>query len=387
MNRRNFLKISATAGTGLAVTLPAFSQGTDPKPIPMRKLGKTGLTLPILSMGVMNADNPNILKAAYDAGVKFFDTANSYQSGRNETMLGEFFKDKPRNSFYVGTKVGLRGDLNNPAIISGFLTSFETSLKRLQLDYVDIFYVHSGAPEVAKHPEVLTALDNLKKAGKVKFIGISTHSQEAAVINNMLDAKVWDVVLSSCYYKQNYHADLFPAMQKAHDAGMGIIAMKTMAGGAFLDRARTQPNNVPAAFKWVLQHDFIHTAIPGFNNFEQLESCLAAVRSLELNEEEKAFLGNVAYNRSGDIMCQQCGQCVGQCPRHLPIPDMMRAYMYTYGYKSASMGQETLASLNLPTDACSGCEECSVQCASGFNIAYKMQDIARLQQIPREFLV
>ena len=95
----------------------------------------------------------------------------------------------------------------------------------------------------------------------------------------------------------------------------------------------------------------------------------------------------MAYNFPGDLLCQQCGKCVGQCPRHLPIPDMMRAYMYTYGYQHASMGQETLASLDLPVDACSGCESCSVQCTAGFNVAYKMQDIARLQNVPREFLV
>ena len=70
-----------------------------------RTLGQTGLELPILSMGVMRADTPNIVKAAYDSGVKLFDTAHGYQRGKNEEMLGEFFKDRSRDSFTIATKV------------------------------------------------------------------------------------------------------------------------------------------------------------------------------------------------------------------------------------------------------------------------------------------
>jgi len=313
INRRNFLKISATAGTGLAVSLPALAADATPSAaprIPVRPLGKTGLSLPILSMGVMRADNPNLLKAAFDAGVRHFDTANGYQNGQNETMLGNFFKDIPRDSFVIGTKVSLGRDLTSSSLISSFLSGFETSLKRLQMDYVDIFYVHGAPAAVASHPEVLTALTNLKKAGKIKWIGISTHSQEPAVINAMLDAKAWDVVLTSFNYKQTYLADLIPALERAHREGLGIVAMKATAGGEYLDRERTKPNNVKACLKWVWEHPFIHTAIPGFLNFEQLKSCVDAATHLEMDATEKQFLNPVASLVPNEMFCQQCGKCI-----------------------------------------------------------------------------
>ena len=95
-NRRNFLKSSLFGASGLLVSgsVNASTARAGTKMI-TRTLGKTGLELPILSMGVMRADTPNIVKAAYDSGIKLFDTAHGYQRGKNEEMLGEFFKDRP----------------------------------------------------------------------------------------------------------------------------------------------------------------------------------------------------------------------------------------------------------------------------------------------------
>ena len=62
------------------------------------------MKVPVISFGVMRADNPNLCKAAYEKGIKLFDTANGYQNGNNETMLGNLLKDYPRNSFYPGHK-------------------------------------------------------------------------------------------------------------------------------------------------------------------------------------------------------------------------------------------------------------------------------------------
>ena len=78
----------ATGGGAFAM-LPR----TDDSGIIYRTLGKTGIKLPVVSMGVMRADNPNLVKAAYENGMTHFDTANGYQGGRNETMLGEIFRE------------------------------------------------------------------------------------------------------------------------------------------------------------------------------------------------------------------------------------------------------------------------------------------------------
>jgi hypothetical protein len=111
-NRRGFLK-SGLMGVAGVVTLnsgiAAGSPSKKEKKIIYRTLGKTGLKIPVISMGVMSANNPSLVKAAIDKGITFFDTANSYQNGKNEEMLGEVFKDYPRDSFIIATKVEPNG--------------------------------------------------------------------------------------------------------------------------------------------------------------------------------------------------------------------------------------------------------------------------------------
>ena len=382
VNRRNFLKLSATAGAALAL-VPAgvHAKETDmnKKKIPVRTLGKrTGIKVPVLSMGVMNADNPSVVRAAYNSGIIHFDTANGYQNGRNEEMLGEFFADKPRNSFIMATKVR---EVPSDTAAAGFLEKFETSMKRLRMSYVDILYYHM--PNDVNYAPILEAMLKLKKDGRVKYIGVSTHSNEPAIINAMVDNGNYDVVLTSYHYAQKHLADLNPAIARAAKAGMGVVAMKTMNGG-FLDKEKTQKVNTRAALKWALQNNNIHTAIPGFTTFDMLEELLDSAANLKMNKDEKNFLsGTVAMN---SLYCQGCRVCEGQCPQGLPIPDIMRAYMYNYGYKKPSLAKEVIDELALAGNPCSDCAACAVKCISGFQVAQKVKDISRLQYVPHEFL-
>ena len=143
VNRRNFLKLSASAGA-LAfapATVQANETNVNKKKMPERTLGKrTGIKLPVLSMGVMRADNQSVVRAAYNSGIVMFDTANGYQNGKNEEMLGGFFADKPRNSYIMATKI--KENISDDAAAK-FLEKFETSMKRLKMQYVDILYLHA----------------------------------------------------------------------------------------------------------------------------------------------------------------------------------------------------------------------------------------------------
>ena len=112
-NRRGFLKSSVIGATGLVAGQKVFAESSDrsttnsktePK-IVNRTLGKTGIKVPIVSMGVMRADNPNLVRAAPDKGIKHLDTAHTYQNGRNEEMLGNVLKDYPRDSYTIATKI------------------------------------------------------------------------------------------------------------------------------------------------------------------------------------------------------------------------------------------------------------------------------------------
>jgi predicted aldo/keto reductase-like oxidoreductase len=160
--------------------------------------------------------------------------------------------------------------------------------------------------------------------------------------------------------------------------------MKTMAG-AFHDRERTKPVNCKAALKWVLQDTNITTAIPGITTFDQLSENAAVNAGITMTEEEKSSL--LPGKSEGGLYCPGCAGCSDRCSLGLPVPDIMRAYMYAYGYRDARKGKDLLSSLNIGADPCSSCQECTVACLRRFDVRGRIGDIARLASVPEEFLV
>jgi predicted aldo/keto reductase-like oxidoreductase len=226
-------------------------------------------------------------------------------------------------------------------------------------------------------------MKGLKASGKTRFIGVSVHRNEPEVIQAAVESGIYDVVLTSINFKQNHYPDVKAAIAKAAKAGVGIIAMKTMAGG-FLDKARTKPVNCVAALKWVLQDENVTTAIPGVTTFDMLAENLRVNEDLTMSDTEKADLAYAGGERG--LYCQGCERCVDECRKGLPIPDMMRAFMYTYGYGSPALGRELLQSLNVDSEPCRDCSDCPVECSKGFNVHEQIADISRLRDVPEDFL-
>jgi predicted aldo/keto reductase-like oxidoreductase len=399
LNRRTFLKqgltgLAAVGAVPGAVTaaglIPAGkAQAAAGKPI-VRTLGRTGLKIPVVSMGVMNADNPAVVQAALDTGITMLDTAHGYQRGRNEQMIGQVIKGRPRDSYMIFTKVpgpqgrgsSLQG-LSGEALQKAFLDMFDLSLERLGLDHVEVLYLHNNtAAEQVQNPDIMEALQKAKKSGKARFIGVTTHQNEPVVIRAATEAKIYDVVLSAFNFRQDYRAELSQAMAEAVAAGVGIVAMKTQAG-AYWDKEKQQPINMRAALKWVLNDPSVTTAIPGFTTFDQLKENWSVVSDITLTPEELRDL------RLGDqvagLYCQQCGQCLQGCPQGLPIPDLMRSYMYAYGYRNIGLAHELVGSLDVPENPCGSCASCTAVCAKGFDVADRVRDISRLRTVPGDF--
>jgi aryl-alcohol dehydrogenase-like predicted oxidoreductase len=390
-NRRNFLKSSIIGASGLLVpgSIKANASGTGTEII-TRKLGKTGLDLPILSMGVMRSDSPSLVKAAYDSGIKFFDTAHVYQRGKNEVMLGEFFKDKPRDSFIMATKVippGLdrkTGELGPEFTKEEFLKMADTSLERLQMDHVEIFYQHTASSRQAVlHEDMQAALKQLKDEGKAKYVGLSTHSKQAEVIRAAIESGIHDVILVAYNFRMQDDKDLMDAIQEGAEAGLGFIAMKTMVGG-FLDEEKQIPVNGLAAMKWVFQNPHIATCIPGMTKFDELHTDLEIYKGLDITDDEMEDLA-LADSQPG-LYCKGCNECKDQCPRGLPVPDLMRAYMYTYGYGNLEKARYVLDAYGVSSDPCKGCPGCTVTCRSGFQVADRIAKVSRLKDVPKDFI-
>ena len=412
-SRRTFLKSGVVSlvgvGLGCSRTARKVSEQVEPATVPgqttaedkpkkehklvFRELGKTGFKVPVVGMGVGACSDDNVLAAALDAGIMHLDTAHGYGGGRNEEMVGRVIKDRPRDSYVLTTKVVADGEDRRTGLFTEatkpepFVEKFETSLGRLGLDHVDILMLHSVVTKEATLFEpILSALVKLKKEGKTRLIGVSTHANEPEVIHAAVDSKEYDIVLTAYNFRQPHVKEVEAAMKRAAKAGLGVIAMKTQAG-VYWDRERQHMINMKAALKWAIQNEDVHTTIPGIGTFEQLDENVSVMADLGLTGQEKEDLELGAKLGMNGLFCRQCGTCVAQCGEGIEIPTLMRSYMYTYGYGKLAKAKEALRDVELSRIPCSTCDECRVECTMGFDIKQKIEDIARIKDVPDDFLV
>ncbi len=405
-NRRDFI-VKPVAGLAAASLLGGFddllaqapsaqqpSGESSPKVI-YRTLGKTGISLPIVSMGVMNADVPGLIKRSYEFGVRHFDTAAFYQQGRNEQMVGSMIQEMGvRDKVTISTKI-LRANFGRPGseattrtytpaeVKAHFLDIFAGSQKRLQMDHVDILYNHACDSEADINSDgALEALTQLKKEGKARFIGVSSHQPELA-LKLATKSGVYDVVLITFNYTMAHDEGLLKAIEEAAKSGIGIVAMKTQSGGMMPpnpNRARNlPPESQTAMLKWVLQHESITTAIPGYTRYEHLEQNFTVASNLALTPQEQEFLSDKKTVAEAQF-CHQCGECRGDCPFGVDIPVLMRSHMYAVQYSNRQLAAETLASFTRGRglDACANCDTCKAGCRNSVDIAMKIQHLKRL---------
>ncbi len=397
--RREFLKKSVLGITGVTLLQgkarstesPDVRQGKIAE-LPSRVLGRTGIRAPLISLGAGGAYDPNFVRAAYDAGIKLFFSATYYGEGNNEKMVGEGLKGLPRDSFVVGTAVPADGfDNRQGNFSSGFdpdayIRKAEACLTRFGLDYVDFFlFPFAGKRESLLHEPLLKALSKLKADGKTRFLGAATHSNCEDALRLAADSGIYDIVMTAYNFTSENKEKMNAALTYAVDKGIGILAMKTTAGG-FRDKNRTQPVNTNAALKWVLQNENISTIVSGMSSVEQMKKNLAMISDLRMSPDELKDLELAVSGSEPGLYCHQCRQCVPQCPNNLEIPAAMRSYMYAYGYRNTRLAKANLEDVGFDGSQCESCSSCSVKCTAGFDIKEKIRDISRLREVPDEFL-
>ena len=397
-NRRKFIKNSllSAAAAGLTgryyITTRNAGDLSENKFI-YRTLGRTGIKLPIVSMGTGNTSNPALVKSALDKGIKLLGTSEIYQNGNNEKMIGTAIKGLPRDSYKVMTSSGdlswidtETGVINNAFTLDGYLKSVKGSLARLGIEYLDILIQSFAAKrESVDNKTIMKAMESVKKEGLAKYTGIATHRNEPEAIRAAVDVGFHDVIMISYNFLKTNREEIEDAIRYAADAGLGIIAMKTMAG-AFWDKERIKPINSRAALKWVVKNENIHTTVPDCSDFDQLAQNLEIMSDPKLTESEMKDLVPPAGEVTSSVFCQQCGECLPQCPHGVDIPTLMRAYMYAYGHHNLPHAHYTLSSIGLTDNPCLECTTCNIHCRMGFDIRQKICDISRIIDVPRDFL-
>jgi predicted aldo/keto reductase-like oxidoreductase len=399
LNRRKFLtaSLSGAVAAGLAGISPGIvmAQESDKKKdnsedkIIYRKLGKTGMEIPIVSMGVGATGNPELIRAAYEKGIRHFDTAANYQYGRNEQMVGNVVKKLGvRDKVNIATKILIepqRQKLTADNAKRKMEALVDGSLKRLKSDYVDILYVHDiSNPADVNNPLIVEGMQYLKEKKKVRAIGISTHANMAEVINETTEQGVYEVILTSFNFTMFNDEDMLNAVKNAGAKGIGFVAMKTLAGGSRWPNPETRRNHsnstiIKTSLKWAMRNKYITTCIPGFENFEHLDEDFSIATNLEYTPEEKQLLDDNEIIL-GLGFCRQCRQCLASCPHNTDIPTLMRTYMYAAQYGNFYLARETLKGIPEQKSllACQSCDTCVAQCANSVDIAHK---IAELKQI------
>ena len=401
VSRRKFIGGAATgvvsAGLGLtghslaaSTEAGAAEQDTAAPEISYRVLGRTGLKIPLISFGVMNSDNPDLLRRAFDLGLNHLDTAHGYLRGKSEQVIGEAVEQRGnRDSISIATKMYFardreKGVFSNEASArapapteENLFQLLETSLKRLRTDYIDILYLHSCySPAMATYEPVMNALVKAKEQGKARFIGVSTHRDEPNVIRATVDAEVYDVVLTSYNYLQDHKDAVGEAIGYAAGKGVGVIAMKTQGGNRLNEKEGVEINH-QAALKWVFANPHVCTAIPGMTTFDQMDSNFSVMADLELSEADEREL-KLASLLPGTYFCQSCRECLPTCPERVEIPSLMRAYMYAEAYGNTIQAEETIGTV--PNDrglrVCAECSSCQARCRRDMPIAERLREMS-----------
>lgn len=354
----------ATAAAGASGTESAGSSRA--LAMPKRTLGRTGLEVSEIGFGGFPIDDPDVIHYALDHGINYVDTSNCYRGGKSEATIGRALKGR-RDQVVLTTK-WCPHHVGEKPVKAAFLKQLDASLTRLQTDHVDVLLNH----EVGRNsdgiginrltnPEMLEAFAEAKQAGKARFLGMSGHDADLMpILDYAIGSGHFDVLL--CRYSFLDYPEQQALVAKAHAAGVGVIAMKTLAGakGADLDRFRDRHVTFKqAALKWVLSNAEVSNLIISINSARQVDEYVAAAGK-PLTAEDRGILDEYAAEFSTQV-CRYSGACLPACPEGVRIADILRFSMYFHEYGQEQRGLESYGRL-VEAERAAHCLHCAGYC-------------------------
>lgn len=339
------------------------------------RLGRTDWRVSdtVLGAGRLRGDDAwKIVKTAFERGVNYVDTAPDYSTAGSELAVGRALREIPRDQIFLATKFCTPiGHLPEGTPVARYQQVVEESLARLGTDFVDLVHVHS-CDEVGRlmDPNVHEAFDRLKQAGKVRFLGVSTHTPRLVdVATRAIDSGRFDVMMLA------YHHGIWPMLpaliDRAHDEqDMGIVAMKTLKGAKHrnLEGFRDANSYAQAALRWVHENPKVSCAVISFFEMQHVDEYLAASGG-RLASADREVLRRYDQAIVGSYCAPHCGACLPACPEGVPIHDVLRHRMYFEDYRAERDAIERYARLPVNASACIGCAApCLGSCPLGIPI-------------------
>ncbi len=290
MNRREMLKLLLASGVGLGASamsnfIPVGKLTATPNisgSMPMRRLGKTGYNVGLFSLGGESTVEQRhqkqkaveIINKALDLGVNYIDTSHIYGRGGSEENIGEVMAGR-RKEVFLATKTGAED-------YDGAMRQFETSLERLQTDYIDLYQHHhvvrdNSLARILSDDGALKAFRKLQDEGVVRHLGITSHSPR--ILRNALQEYDYECALitlnpAGISMNDSEYLDEFFSIAKQKD--VGVIGMKVFGKGRIFRR----DINMQQAFGYTLSHP-VATAIIGITELEQVEKNLELAKNFE----------------------------------------------------------------------------------------------------------
>jgi predicted aldo/keto reductase-like oxidoreductase len=343
MKRRDFLKTSVLATAALASSpLAAEAKKEKPKIKAYRNLGKTGLKISDISLGTGRLSSPSMVLRAIDRGINYMDTAPDYGS------------------------------------------SLEGSLSRMKTDYVDFCFVHAIGEansvldkEKARllDEEMLSAVDELKKMGKLRFLAVSSHGPDNMedLLYSAVQSGHYDLIMPSFNFLK--FPRLPSMMKEAKKRGVAVVAMKTLAGAKEMDFDSKGAPFEPAAFKWVLNHSEVSGLVITIKTVSDLDLFLTA-SGQKFTAEDQRVLDRYARLFSKEYCRTGCNQCESACPEGVAIASTLRYQMYFKDYGMEKNALEYYARLDRNAEKCKTCVSlnCTGSCPYGLEVSALLRD-------------
>ncbi len=365
-----------------------------------RKLENLGVDVSLLGYGCMrfpvNAEGKideeraaALLRKAYADGITYFDTAYPYHGGESEKLVGKIMKEFPRESFYLATKMPT-WEIHSVADVDRI---FEIQLERLQTDYVDFYLMHAIGGNQFREMVKLGVVDHLqqmKEAGKIKYLGFSFHDSYEA-FEEIINYRDWDFCQIQLNYMDTEEQAGLKGYELAAKKQVPLIIMEPVKGGslaAFADDCmekfhQVTPGASAASFalRYVASLPNVKVVLSGMSSEDQLEDNLKTFNDFKpLSDEEQRAIEDVVGILKGRVQngCTGCRYCM-PCPFGVKIPEVFSAWNTYHMYQNYDVvkwnWEQNIGEAHQARN-CTKCGKCEKSCPQKLSIR---DDLERAQ--------
>ena len=327
----------------------------------MINLGKTNLKISRVGFGgipiqrISQEDTNKVIDELRKNNINFIDTARGYTI--SEEYIGNAIEND-KNNWIIATKSMAR-------TYEGMKADIEISLNNLKRDYIDLYQIHNLKLEEWDNifEEAYKALVEAKKVGKIKHIGITSHSLE--VLEKAVESDKFETVQYPYNIVENQADELF---KKAYEKNIGVIVMKPLAGGAIRDGK--------LAVKYILSKEYINVAIPGMDSVEQVMENVSVLNDLNLNDEDMKKIDEIRSSL-GNRFCRRCEYCM-PCPVGINIPMNFLVEGYYTRYNLHEWANERYLGLQKKAKDCEECGLCETKCPYQLPIREMLKNVSKV---------